>query len=254
MPRRSFILAVFAAAVLAASPCWADPPGRPPKPYQAVPITLPAASTDPSFEAFRARVAVVAKKRRYSELAGLVDPQGFFWGRDFAHAFDARKPAVDNFAAAIRLEHESGSGWQALTALAEEPSAEPLASRPGVVCAPARPTYDAIALAQMLDETYGAGLDWAYPRTDHTRVHAAPDAKAAVVGTLRLNFVRRLGSEARDRTAASVRNRWARVVMPAGQVGYVAPGGLLSLTSEQLCYGKDAVGRWHITGFIAEGN
>jgi hypothetical protein len=240
------MLTVFAATALAAAPCAADPTGRPPKPYRPVAIALPAVSADASFEAFRRALAAVAKGRVYAELARLVEPQGFFWERDFARAFDARKPAVDNLAAAIRLEHADGIGWETLAAFAAEEAVEPLVSRPGMVCAPAPPRYDVAAFARMLDETHGADLDWTYPRADRTPVRAAPQAGAAVVGTLGLHFVRRLGFDAG--------NLWPQVVTPAGKVGFVAPGSLLSLASERLCYGKNTLGRWSITGFIARAN
>jgi hypothetical protein len=106
----------------------------------------------------------------------------------------------------------------------------------------------------MLDETYGTGLDWTYPRAGYAPVYDAPHANAAVVGTLGLHFVRRLRFEGSIGATAPSRSLWAQVVTPAGQVGYVAPGTLMSLASEQLCYGKDAVGRWRITGFIAGTN
>ena len=91
-------------ALIASIPAAAQAPPRAPKPYAPVAITRPAASDDASFVAFRAALAAKAKPRIYAELAPLVLAQGFFWGRDFGHAFDPRKPAVDNLAAAIALE------------------------------------------------------------------------------------------------------------------------------------------------------
>jgi hypothetical protein len=254
MQRASFTLAAIATLALVAAPAGADPAARPPKPYRPVAIVLPAASTDLAFEAFRRELAAVAKGRVYAELARLVEPQEFFWERDFKQAFDARKPAVDNLAAAIRLEHADGAGWKALATFAAEETVELLVSRPGIVCAPAPPSYDGVAFARMLAETYGADLDWTYPRAERTPVRAAPQAGAATVDTLGLHFVRRLGFDSPDGAGAPSRNRWARVVTPAGAVGFVAPGSLMSLDAERLCYGKDAVGRWRITGFIAGAN
>jgi hypothetical protein len=249
MQRSSYTAAAFILVALVATPCRVNPADQPPKPYPAIAIALPAAPRDPSFEAFRGALAAAAKDRRYSELAPLVARE-FFWARDFAHAFDGRRPAVDNLAAAIRLEHREGSGWQALAAFAAEPTAEPLVSRPGVVCAPAPPQYDRVAFARMLDETHGAQFDWNYPRTEHTPVHVAPERSAAVIGTINLHFVRRLGFD-RANGASSNRNHWTRIVTPAGLVGFVIPGALMSLNSERLCYGKDAVGQWRIVGYVA---
>ena len=74
----------------------------------------------------------------------------------------------------------------------------------------------------------------------------------AAVGRLGAHFVRLLGVErAGADEALPERNFWARVVLPSGRVGYVAPQSLLSVGSARLCYGKDTLGRWRIAGFIA---
>ena len=139
---------------------------------------------DASFVAFRAALAAAAKSRIYAELAPLVLEHGFFWGRDFGQRFDPRRPPVDNLAAAIALEQGNGIGWDALAAFAAETAVEPLDSRPGVICAPARPDYDSVAFAKLLDVTYTNGIDWAYPRADETPVRAAPQPGRRKVGTL----------------------------------------------------------------------
>ncbi len=244
-------LAALTAAALAL-PCAADPAARPPKPYKPVAIARPAALDDASFTAFRRALSAVAKGRVYVELARLVEPQGFFWERDFGNHFDARKPAVDNLAAAIRLEQSGGIGWDSLLIVAGEAAVEPLESRTGVVCAPARPRYDSIAFARLLDETNSGDEQWRYPRADETPVRGAPQADAAAIGRLATHFVRLAGFErAGADEALPERNFWARIVTPAGRLGYVAPNSLVSLGAARLCYGKDIVGRWHIAGFIA---
>ena len=161
---------------------------------------------------------------------------------------------MDNLAAAIALEQGNGTGWDALAAFAAEAAVEPLDSRPGVVCAPARPGYDGVAFSKLLDTTYTSGIDWAYPRADETPVRAAPQPGAAVVGTLGLHFVRLLGFEGPDSEPAPGRTQWARVAMPDGKPGFVAPGSLMSLTAERLCYIKDLVAGWRIAGYIAGGS
>jgi hypothetical protein len=185
-------------ALLVAIPAAAQAPPRAPKPYAPVAITRPAASDDASFIAFHAALAAKAKTRIYAELAPLVLAQGFFWGRDFGQVFDPRKPAVDNLAAAIALEQGNGTGWDTLAAFAAEVTVEPLDSRPGVVCAPARPGYDGVAFSRLLDTTATTGIDWAYPRADETPVHAAPRPDAAKAGTLGRHFVRLMGFEGPD--------------------------------------------------------
>jgi hypothetical protein len=242
------LLAFVASAVMAA----AQP--SLPRPYTPVPIARPASSDDATFIAFRARFAAAAKSRVYAELAPLVMAQGFFWDRDFGHQFDPRRPAVDNLAAAIALERDNGSGWQRLAKFAADAAIEPLESRPGVACAPARPLYDGVAYSRLLKASYTSAIDWAYPRADETPVRTAPRADAATAGTLGLAFVRLLGFEGPDSEPAPGRNLWARVALADGKTGFVAPGSLRSLTAERLCYIKDLVLGWRIAGYIGGGN
>ena len=219
-----------------------------------VTITRPAASDDASFATFRAALAAAAKSRLYSELSPLVLERGFFWGRDFGQRFDPRRPPVDNLAAAIALEQGNGTGWEALATLTDETAVEPLDSRPGVTCAPARPDYDGVAFAKLLDASVTNDIDWAYPRADETPVRAAASPGAAKVGTLGLHFVRLLGFEGPDSEPAPGRTQWARVALPDAKQGFVAPGSLMSLTAERLCYIKDPTVGWRIAGYIAGGN
>jgi hypothetical protein len=239
------------AAALLANAVDAETALRPPKPYAPVAITRPAPLADPDFAAFRAAIAAAAKSRIYAELETLVQPQGFFWDRDFRNRYDPRRPAVDNLAAAIGLERDNGAGWQTLAQLAAEATAQPLESRPGVVCAPAPPGYDSVEFSRLLDQTYTAPWDWAFPQSDVTTARAAPHPEAAAVGRLGLHFVRLLGVEPSQMSPATVREQWARVAMPDGQTGYVAPGSLSSLTAQRLCYIRDLVLGWRITGYIA---
>jgi hypothetical protein len=250
--RLLFLLAI--AAFLRPAPAVAQMPPQPLASYAPVAIALPAASADPSFAAFRAAIAAAAKIRIYAELEALVQPQGFFWDRDFGHGHDPRKAAVDNLAAAIELEHRNGMGWDRLATFAEDKSVEPLDSRPGVVCAPARPGYDTVEFSRLLDITYTRDTEWAYPMADETPVRAAPRANAPVIGKLGLHFIRLLGVEGADSETAPLRNHWARVMLPDGKTGYAAPGSLSSLTIERLCYVKDMVVGWRIAGYIAGGN
>ena len=71
---------------------------------------------------------------------------------------------------------------------------------------------------------------------------------------LGLHFIRLLGFEGPDNEPAPGRTQWARVAMPDATSGFVAPGSLMSLTGERLCYIKDLVAGWRIAGYIAGGN
>ena len=225
-------------------------PALPSKPYQAVAVTLPPAADDASLETFRKELADVAKARMYGELARLVMLQGFFWDRDYSGGFDRKRPAVDNLAAAVRLEHRNGMGWIMLSAFAAETTAAPFTGRPGIICAPAEPSFDSVEFDRLTDETRSSARDWATPRGDKTAVRAAPQTNAAVIDTLGLALVRVLGYLAKDKEPDTLRTAWARVATPAGKIGFVAPGALMSLSSERLCYGKDGFGRWRIAGFV----
>jgi hypothetical protein len=238
------ILLVLSA--LTSAPALAQQPV--PKPYPQVAVTL-----TPEFEeglpAFRQELAAVAKRRIYAELERLVAAHGFFWERDFSSAFDPRRPPVENLAAALRLEHRNGAGWQALARFAAEPSAAQLPARLGVVCAPAPPTYDGAEVERLLDVTRTRISEWLYPRADATVVRAAARANAAAVETLGLHFVRALAA---DGEAPSVAAGWVRVATPTGKIGFVPPGALLSLRAARLCYGRDTIGRWQIVGYVGE--
>jgi hypothetical protein len=220
------------------------------KPYAAVTVNLPPVSHDASLGAFRAKVAAVAKRRVYAELAELVTPQGFFWDRDFDNEFLSRLPSVDNLAAAVRLERGDGAGWNALANFAAEATVAPLPGRPGILCAPGEPTFDNLAFDRLLDATVSEARDWAYPRAENTPVRAAAETGAPVVDRLKLALVRLLERSPAWGRADIVDTGWLRVATPAGKVGFVAPGALRPLSPERLCYGKDVFGRWRIAGYI----
>jgi hypothetical protein len=250
--RRPHLFLLLIATVLSCAARATSSEPRPPKPYQPVAIKRPAALDTADFIAFRSALTAAAKGRVYAELAALVNPQGFFWDRDFERRFDPRKPAVDNLATAVALERGGGAGWETLAAFAAEATAEPLASRPGVICAPAHPGYDAIAFSRMLDATYTTDADWAFPRLDRAPVRAAPHTEAPQLGDVGIHFVRLLGFESPGPVPAI--KSWARIALPDGRLGFVPPGSLAPLTGERLCYVKDALGAWRIAGYVAAGN
>jgi hypothetical protein len=239
------------AAIVITAPAVAQLPSEPTAPYAPVGIVLPAPSADPSFTAFRAAIGAAAKARIYADLEALVQPQGFFWDRDFASGYDPKKPAVDNLAAAIELERGDGMGWNKLSTFAEEKTLEALDSRPGVFCAPSRPSYDMVDFSRLLDATYTTAADWAYPLAEGAPVRREPRGNAPPIGQLLLQFVRHLGLQ-RDATVSS-QNLWAKIALPDGKIGYVEPGHLSSLAVERLCYVKDMVAGWRITGFVGGG-
>jgi len=143
--RRTCLIVALAAAGLLAAAVFASaqaqtPPAAKPagaarvvklpaeKPYQAVAIKVAPAPDDESFAAFRQQLAAVAKSRVNQELAPLVVARGFFWDGDFFRGLNPKHSSMENFAAAIRLESEDGSGCRALAAFAAAASAAPLPS------------------------------------------------------------------------------------------------------------------------------
>jgi hypothetical protein len=222
------------------------------KPYKPVAVTLAPAPDDPSFAAFRAQLAVVAKDRVYAELARLVASQGFFWDGSFSGGVNPHRSAAENFAAAIRLEAGAGSGWNSLAAFAALPNAMPLPSRPGVICAPALPKYDVVEFDQMIAATGTNAAAWKYPREAPVAMRAAPRPAARVVETLGLHFIRVLDNA--SATSDPARTAWALVAAPSGKTGFVAPDMLMPLRSDRLCYHKDVTGRWRIAGYITAGH
>src|SRR5262249_38600067 len=150
MPRTILLLTAVAALI---APAQGEPVLPPIRPYAAVAVAPPEPFADSSFEAFRKELAAVAQARVHGELARIVIAQGFFWQRDFARSFGPQRPAVDNLAAAVRLEHGDGEGWQALAAFAAEPSAAPLSAYPGVICAPSEPRFEGPGLDRLIHQT-----------------------------------------------------------------------------------------------------
>ncbi|HTS39701.1 MAG TPA: hypothetical protein VMH84_04070 [Xanthobacteraceae bacterium] len=225
-----------------------------PRPYQVVAATFPAAPEDASLDTFRQAFATVVKARVYGELARLVTSQGFFWDRDFNGSFDGQQSAVDNLAAAVHLEHGNGNGWVTLAGFAAETKVASLTGRPGIVCAPAEPSFDQAEFDRLLDTTRTSARDWAVPRADKTPVYAAARSNAKVKDTLAPTLVRVVNSLAKDNEPESLRAAWVRVMTPSGRVGYVAPGALMPLSAARLCYGQDGFGRWHIAGFVGAGD
>ncbi len=225
-----------------------------PRTYQAVAVKLPPVPEDAGFESFRNELASVAKGRVYAELERLVFAQSFFWDRDFKGGFDRQQSGVDNLAAAVRLEQRNGMGWGTLAAFAAETTASAFTSRPGIICAPGEPSFDGVEFDRLVDYTRSSARDWATPRADLTTVRAGPRHNAAVADTLSLGLVRVFGYLAKDNEPDTLRAAWARVATPAAKIGFVAPGALLSLSAERLCYGKDGFGRWHIAGYVGAGD
>jgi hypothetical protein len=228
-------------------------PQRPPaapgpaaaKPYKPVMISEPKPHLDPGWTAFRKQLEDIAKRKDRNALAALVAAQGFFWLKEDGDGADQRKPGIDNLATAIGLANQDGSGWELLGDFAGDDTAIPFPDRPGVICSPAGPQFDAQELEKLAQTTQTDIGDWGYTVEAGIEVRGAARANAPVIEKLGVHFVRVM-----EDTSPNASSDFIRIVTPAGKVGFIAADAIVPLGSDQICYGKDASGAWKITGFL----
>lgn len=257
-PRLSCTYVVAAALAIAGAlapmpvMAQAQPPSQTPaqpepklEPYKPVPITLPPALNDPSFEAFRKQLAEIAKNKDRAALARLV-AQNFFWVPEEKDIADKQKSGIDNLGKALSLDGADGFGWEALAAYAAETTVMADPQRKGVYCAPAEPSFDERAAEDLAKATHTDAADWAFPIRDGIEVRAAAKQDAAVVDKLGLYLVRVLPD---DSPANAVLATFAKVLTAGGKVGYVPIDTILPIGGEQLCYLKEG-NAWKIAGFL----
>jgi len=248
----ALVLAAALGPVMAQAPTQAPapPPAQAPSqallgPYKPVPITLPAALNDPSYDAFRKQLAEIAQKKDRAALARLV-AANFFWVPEDTDIADKAKTAIENAAKALNLDGKDAPGWDALAAYALETTVMADPQRPGVFCAPAEPAFDDKGADELANTTQTDAADWAFPLRDGIDVRSAPRQDAAVVDKLGLYLVRVLAD---DSPANAVLATFLKVLTPSGKVGYAPVDVLLPIGGEQLCYLKDA-DTWKIAGFL----
>src|SRR5262249_16606474 len=160
-----------------------------PGPYKPVPITLPPAMNDPSFDAFRKQLTQITQKKDRTALAAVV-AANFFWVPDDTDIADKKKPAIDNLAKALGLDGSDGYGWESLGSYAAEPSAMADPQRPGVFCAPAEPTFDDKAADELANITQTDASDWVFPIRDAIEVRATPKQDGPVIDKLGMYLIR----------------------------------------------------------------
>ncbi len=226
------------------SPVPAQPPSAAPGPYKPVPVTLPPAMNDPSFDAFRKQLAQIGQQKDRTALARLV-ASSFFWVPEDTDVADKNKSGIDNLAKALSLNGSDASGWEAIIAYAAESTIMPDPQRKGVFCAPAEPAFDDQAADELANTTHTDASDWAFPVRDGIEVRATPKQDAPVVDKLGMYLIRILSD---DSPANAVMATSVKVMTPSGKEGYVPIDTVLPLGGEQLCYLKEASG-WKIAGF-----
>jgi hypothetical protein len=217
----------------------------PPKPYKAVPVTLPKPLSDASFEAFRKQLSGVAAKKDRAALARLV-AQNFFWIPEDKDIADKKKPGIDNLAKAIGLDGNDPPGWELLAGYSEEPTADRDPQRAGVLCGPGEPKFDDKAAEELAKSTQTDPSEWGYPSGDGVPVRSGPEQNAPAVEKLGLHLVRVYPD---DSPTGAVHSDALRIVTPSGKVGYVQIETMLPLVTDQLCYVKEG-NAWKIAGAI----
>jgi hypothetical protein len=123
---------ILIALALAWAPQWAHAQGQDLAPatkpalegYKAVPITLPPAFNDESFDAFRRQLAEIAQNKDRAALARIV-AGNFFWIPEDRDLADNQKTPVENLATALGLDGAEALGWATLAAYAAEPTSMP---------------------------------------------------------------------------------------------------------------------------------
>jgi hypothetical protein len=222
-----------------------EPQPAPPKAYKPVAVQLPKPLADPSYEAFRKQIVAIAQKKDRAALAQLVT-KNFFWMPEDKDAADKGKPGIDNLARAIGLDSGEASGWEVLATFAAEPTADPNAEHPGVVCGPGQPSFDENAADELISTTQTDPSEWGYVTKDGVEVHAEPNATSPVIEKLGLQLVRAFPD---DSPANAVQADFIRIVAPSGKLGYILVETLAALASDQICYGKEGAA-WKIAGVI----
>jgi hypothetical protein len=218
----------------------------PPKAYKVIAVTLPQPYADPSFGAFRKQLGEIASKKDRGALAKIT-ASTVFWVGEKGDKADKKKTGIDNLAAAIELDDKDGSGWETLTAAANEPTLEPVQERKGVMCSPATPTFDEAAADAVAKDTGTDPSEWGYATKAGVEVRGAAKADAPVIDKLGVQLVRIMPDE-QPAGAPEQQQPFLRVVTPAGKVGFVAEDAISPLGTDQLCYVKDG-NSWKITGY-----
>jgi len=223
------------------------PPSAPAKPYQPVAIAAPKPIADPSFDAFRNQLAEIAKRRDRASLAKLMVAKDFFWLGEKGDKANKKSPGIDNLTRALNLAAKDGSGWEALTGYAADPTGMALPDKKDTICAPADPVFEIKQLENLAKETGTNEAEWGYPVQPGVEVRAAAQPNAPVIEKLGMHFIRVMEDDGAEPPPNQM--PMLKVVAPSGKVGFVPADTVSPLGNDQLCYVKDATG-WRIAGFV----
>lgn len=219
------------------------PPPAKPKAYKPVAVKLPTPIKDPSFESFRKQLSGIAERKDRAALARVI-AKDFFWIPEDTDIADKSRPPIDTFSRALGLDSPDGTGWEIIGSFASDPTGGFDPDRKGVLCGPAEPEYDTKAAEALAAATGTDFNDWVYPSSEDVEVRADPTPNGKVIAKLGMHLVWIFPD---DSPASAVATESIRVVLPTGQMGFVAVESLLTLDGDQLCYIKGDDG-WKIAG------
>ena len=239
------LLICLAPLIGCAAPAAAEAPA---KLYTPLPAPMRYAPIDPPLEALRGRLREIVARKDLAALRAHVIAKGFFWENDWDFMFEAGKPSFDNFVLAYNLDTGLGTGWDDLQRAATETIATRHASRPGVICLPARPPASPREIKAHARTMGVDPLMLVYPRTAPLPVYEKPEPGARVIDTIGAEFVRRLDWATKDGANWTVASSWFEIVTPAGKRAFAAPGTLDAYFYTQTCFAKDPTGAWKIAG------
>jgi hypothetical protein len=203
---------------------------------------------DKEFALWLDRLRGIAATKTLSSLAEFT-ARGFFW--DGVNDFDAKLPPLANFSMALggldpgasRKSRDTGRPWRQLQAMLAQNSWVWAGGRSGVACGPADPTY-ARAKLKAVSEKLGS---WAYP-SNPVVVHQGPSNDSKIIGSISNVLVQVLQFP----TKVVGRARFAHIMMPDGQLGYVHGDHVLwELQGDKLCFRKER-GEWRIAGYVSQ--
>ena len=240
-------IAITLVGALSLAPVAAEEAAPKPQAYKAVAIEAPQPVKDPTFAAFRKQIAEIAKRKDRAALAKMIVATNFFWLGEKGDRADKKRPGIDNLTRAMNLAAKDGSGWEALTGYAADPTGMPLPDKKDTFCAPADPVFEIKQLETLAKETGTNEAEWGYPVQPGVEVRATMQPNAPVIEKLGMHFVRVMDDDGPEPPPNQMPMH--KVVAPSGKVGYVPADTVSPLGNDQICYVKDASG-WRIAGFI----
>ena len=124
-------------------------------------------------------------------LAKLIVAKDFFWLGEKGDGPTRSGPASTTSPRALNLDAKDGSGWEALTGYAADPTGMPLPDKKDTICAPADPVFDDQAARDARQgNRHRAKRNGAIPFSPASRCAPPRSPNAPVIEKLGMHFVR----------------------------------------------------------------